>query len=53
VLKLLRPGPYDPTKLVDRLAPLATDSGADAVGLHIFTFNQISSTAEWYERVRG
>lgn len=52
VLQLLKPGPYDPTKLVDRLAPLATDPGMNAVGLHVFTFNQIEPTVEWYERIR-
>lgn len=52
ILKLLKPGPYDPTKLVDKLAPLATDSTMNATGLHIFTFNQIEPTVEWYERTR-
>lgn len=52
VMKLLKPGPYDPTKLVDKLAPLATDPAMNAVGLHVFTFNQIEPTVDWYERVR-
>lgn len=51
VLKLLKPGPYDPTKLVDRLAPLATDPGMNAIGLHVFTFNQIEPTVAWYHRL--
>jgi methylenetetrahydrofolate reductase (NADPH) len=50
LFKLLRPGPYNPDKLVDKLAELATDPVADVVGLHVFTFNQIASTTEWYER---
>lgn len=53
VLKLLKPGPYDPTKLVDKLAPLAVDPAMNAVGLHVFTFNQIEPTVEWYERTRS
>ncbi|MEX2280384.1 MAG: methylenetetrahydrofolate reductase [Acidimicrobiia bacterium] len=53
VTKLLRPGQYDPTKLVDKLAPLAMDPLSNAVGLHVFTFNQIAATAEWYEKAVG
>lgn len=53
VFRLLRPGPYDPTKLVDALAPLAGDPVANAVGLHVFTFNQIGPTVEWYEKATG
>lgn len=51
IMKLLKPGPYDPTTLVDKLAPLATDPAMNAVGLHVFTFNQIEPTVEWYERI--
>lgn len=51
IFKLLKPGPYDPTKLVDRLAPLASDPSAGAVGLHVFTFNQVEATAGWYQRL--
>lgn len=50
VLKLLKPGPYDPGKLVDKLSDLAADPTTNAVGLHVFTFNQIAPTAEWYEK---
>ena len=53
VFKLLRPGPYNPTKLVEKLAPLAEDPSMNAVGLHIFTFNQIEPTVAWYERMRA
>ena len=53
VFKLLKPGPYDPTKLVDKLAALAADPTTNAVGLHVFTFNQIAPTAEWYEKAVG
>lgn len=53
MFKLLRPRPYDPTKLVDKLSSLATDPAANAVGLHIFTFNQIGPTTEWYEKALG
>ena len=53
VLNLLRPGPYDPTKMVDKLAPLALDPQSNAIGLHVFTFNQIAPTAEWFEKARA
>ena len=50
VLRLLRPGLYRPDRLIDKLSDLAVDDDANAVGLHVFTFNQIESTAAWYER---
>jgi methylenetetrahydrofolate reductase (NADPH) len=50
ILKLLRPGPFNPDKLVEKLAGLAVDPQANAIGLHVFTFNQIAATAEWYEK---
>jgi methylenetetrahydrofolate reductase (NADPH) len=53
VFNLLKPGPFDPTKMIDKLAPLALDPQANAIGLHVFTFNQIAPTAEWFEKVRG
>lgn len=53
IFKLLKPRSYDPTKLVDRLAPLAADPGMNVVGLHVFTFNQVEATAGWYERMVG
>ena len=53
VFNLMKPGPYDPTKLVDKLAPLALDPEANAIGLHVFTFNQIVPTVEWFEKARA
>ncbi len=50
VFTLLRPGPYNPDKLVEKLAGLALDPQANAIGLHVFTFNQIAATVEWYEK---
>lgn len=44
VWRLLRPGGYDPTRLVRRLAA----AGAGNVrGLHVFTFNQLHATETW------
>ncbi len=43
--RLLRPGGYDPTGLVDRIAPHATE--LNVAGLHVFTFNAIADTVAW------
>jgi hypothetical protein len=44
-------GPVRPDEVGRPLAPLADSTRmANAVGLHVFTFNQIASTAEWYEK---
>lgn len=51
IFKLLRPGPYDPSKLVNRLIPLAEEEHAAVTGLHVFTFNQIAPTTAWYEKM--
>ena len=48
VRNLLRPGTYSPDGLIDDVADLATEG--EAIGLHVFTFNQIESTVEWYEK---
>lgn len=44
--KLLRP--YAPDALVDSLAELAEDPDLGVSGLHIYTFNQVEATLEWY-----
>lgn len=44
--KLLRP--YAPDELVDALAELADDPDLGVSGLHIYTFNQVETTLEWY-----
>lgn len=43
--KLVGPGGYDPTPLIDELAPHAEALGIE--GLHVFTFNAISATIQW------
>ncbi len=50
VLRLLRPGVYRPTRLVRDLARYG--AGLDLIGLHIFTFNQVGPTLEWYRRLQ-
>lgn len=45
VARMLRPGGYDPSVLVDALAPHA--DRLDIAGLHVFTFNSIADTVAW------
>ena len=45
VARLLRPGGYDPSGLVDKIAPHA--ERLDIAGLHVFTFNAIADTIAW------
>jgi methylenetetrahydrofolate reductase (NADPH) len=45
--KLLRP--YAPDDLVDGLAEMAEDPDLGVRGLHIYTFNQVEATLEWYQ----
>ena len=45
IARLLRPGGYDPSRLVDQIAPHA--ERLDVAGLHVFTFNAIADTVAW------
>ena len=40
-------GTYKPDRLIDGLAPYATDERYDIRGLHVYTFNQTPDTEEW------
>jgi methylenetetrahydrofolate reductase (NADPH) len=48
---LLKPGGYSPDGLVERLSPYAGDEHYDIAGSHIYTFNQVESTAQWRQRM--
>ena len=48
VARLLRPGGYDPSALVNRIAPHADRLGI--AGLHVFTFNSIADTVAWRDK---
>jgi methylenetetrahydrofolate reductase (NADPH) len=48
VARMLRPGGYDPSRLVDQIAPHA--ERLDIAGLHVFTFNAIADTVVWREK---
>ena len=49
--KLLRP--YTPDDLVESLAGLAEDPELGVSGLHIYTFNQVEATFDWYRHKRA
>lgn len=49
--RLLRPGHFTPDAIVKDLAAL--DPALGIVGFHIFTFNQIEDTVEWYQHIRS
>jgi methylenetetrahydrofolate reductase (NADPH) len=51
VFRLLRPGTYRPTRLVRDLGRYS--EGVDWSGLHVFTFNQVAPTWNWYQRMRA
>jgi methylenetetrahydrofolate reductase (NADPH) len=45
---LLRSGGiYRPNQLLRQLAPLISDPQANILGLHVYTFNNVSATEEW------
>jgi methylenetetrahydrofolate reductase (NADPH) len=43
---LSKPGGYSPDRLVERLAPYASDEHYDILGLHLYTFDRMEGT-EW------
>ena len=46
--KLLRPGPYRPTRLVRGIARACADEDLGIRGFHVFTFNEVERTVEWW-----
>ena len=47
--KLLRPGPYKPTKLVHEVARACEAEDLGIRGFHIFTFNEVERTVRWLQ----
>ncbi|MGH3146235.1 MAG: methylenetetrahydrofolate reductase [Rubrobacter sp.] len=45
--RLLRPGRYDPDRLIEALAPSVADPRSKVRGFHIYTFNEIGETEAW------
>ena len=48
---LLTPGKFGPDALLEGVAPAIADPAAKIEALHLFTFNQVSATVEWQERM--
>ncbi len=51
LVKLATPGAYQPERLLSRLAHTLADPQSKVEGLHIFTFNQVSQTQTWRQRL--
>ncbi len=48
---LLSPGKFGPDALLEGMVPALTDAAARVEALHLFTFNQVSATVEWQQRM--
>ncbi|MEO8162405.1 MAG: methylenetetrahydrofolate reductase [Ilumatobacteraceae bacterium] len=49
ITQMFAPGGFDPTTLVEKLAPVAEHLGI--VGIHSFTFNNTADTASWQQAI--
>ena len=47
LLRLMVPGGYDPTRLLEKLAARLGDPELDVPGVHMYTFNEIEQTETW------
>jgi methylenetetrahydrofolate reductase (NADPH) len=45
--RMLKPGLYRPTNVVEALAPYLGDADYNIAGFHLNTFNQVQSTDQW------
>jgi methylenetetrahydrofolate reductase (NADPH) len=45
---LLSGGIYRPNALVEDLGPLAADEAASVIGVHVYTFNNVAASVDWY-----
>ena len=48
---LTQPGSFGPDAFLKALAPTLADRTANVRGLHVFTMNQVASTAAWQKRM--
>jgi len=48
---LTQPGSFGPDAFLKALAPTLADRAANVRGLHVFTMNQVASTAAWQKRM--
>jgi methylenetetrahydrofolate reductase (NADPH) len=45
-------GIYKPSRLLRDLAPVIADPSAKVLGLHVYTFNNVSATVAWRDELR-
>jgi methylenetetrahydrofolate reductase (NADPH) len=48
---LMRGGSFGPDAFLEALAPTIADRSAHVQALHVFTFNQVATTADWQRRM--
>lgn len=48
---LVKGGSFGPDAFLEALAPTLADPASDVRALHVFTFNQVSNTADWQRRM--
>jgi methylenetetrahydrofolate reductase (NADPH) len=46
-------GVYKPSRLLRDLAPVIADPAANVIGLHVYTFNNVTATVAWRDELRG
>jgi methylenetetrahydrofolate reductase (NADPH) len=51
LLRLVVPGGYDPTRLLEKLAPKLGDPALDVAGVHVYTFNELEQTEDWRRQI--
>jgi methylenetetrahydrofolate reductase (NADPH) len=51
IRRLARPRLYEPTSLVEELAPTVADPASRIAGFHIYTFNELDRTERWRRQV--
>ena len=53
LLRLVVPGGYHPTRLLEKLAPKLGDPALDIPGVHMYTFNEFEQTETWRKQTTG
>ncbi|HEU4489080.1 MAG TPA: methylenetetrahydrofolate reductase [Actinomycetota bacterium] len=51
LLRLVVPGGYDPTRLLDKVARALGDGEQNVPGVHIYTFNDFEQTESWRRKL--
>jgi methylenetetrahydrofolate reductase (NADPH) len=51
LLRLVVPGAYRPTRLLEKLEPELAEPDQNVVGIHVYTFNELARTERWRRRM--